>query len=109
MRSEVFLMILGMAAITYVLRFAPLVALRRITFPERFTKTLRFIPIAVLSTLIVPAILMPQGSLHLSYDNSYLIAAIVTVIVAYKTKKMIFAILAGILVIFLLRLVFGFV
>jgi branched-subunit amino acid transport protein len=107
MRPEIFLMIAGMAAVTFITRFAFIVLFRKAPFSERLSRWLRFIPIAILSTLIAPTILVPQGSLDLSLHNSYLLAGITSVGVALKTRNIIATVGAGMAVILLLRAVLG--
>jgi branched-subunit amino acid transport protein len=50
---------------------------------------------------------MPQGSLNLSFHNSYLLAGITSVGVAFKTKNIIATVAAGMAVILLLRACLG--
>jgi branched-subunit amino acid transport protein len=107
MRPEIILLIAGMAAVTFITRFAFIVLFRKASFSERLSRWLRFIPIAILSTLIAPTILMPQGSLNLSFHNSYLLAGITSVGVAFKTKNIIATVAAGMAVILLLRACLG--
>lgn len=100
-------MIAGMAAVTFITRFAFIVLFRNTPFSGRLSRWLRFIPIAILSTLIAPAILMPQGSLDLSLHNSYLLAGIASAGAALKTRNIIATVAAGMAVILLLRAVLG--
>jgi len=105
MRPEILLLIAGMAAVTFITRFAFIVLFRKTPFSERLSRWLRFIPIAILSTLIAPTILAPQGFLNLSFHNSYLLAGITSVGVALKTRNVIFTVVIGMAVILLLRAV----
>lgn len=107
MRPEIVLMIAGMAAVTFITRFAFIVLFKKTPFDERLSRWLRFIPIAILSTLIAPTILMPQGFLNLSLHNSYLLAGITSAGVALKTRNIIATVCAGMAVILLLRAVLG--
>jgi branched-subunit amino acid transport protein len=50
---------------------------------------------AVLSAIILPALLLPHGTLALSYSNARLIAGIVAVIVAWRTKNVFVTLIVG--------------
>ena len=49
------------------------------TFPARLEKSLRYVPPAVLTAIIVPAVLIPSGDeMVISYTNPYLVATDMT-------------------------------
>lgn len=58
-------------------------------------QALRFVPVAVLSALIAPALFLPGGSLNLSLGNIRLIAGIVAIFVAWRTKNVLLTIVIG--------------
>ena len=58
-------------------------------------QALRFVPVAVLSALIAPALFLPGGVLNLSLGNIRLIAGIVAILVAWRTKNVLLTILIG--------------
>lgn len=66
-----------------------------------------YVPIAVFTTIIVPALLLPSGELDISFQNEYLIAGIIALLVAYKTKNVVGTVIIGISSILFLRLVLG--
>jgi branched-subunit amino acid transport protein len=63
MRTEVWLVIVGMALVTYLTRAPLLLALARRPLPPRLRLWLRLIPLAVLPALALPLILVDQGRL----------------------------------------------
>jgi len=65
---------------------------------------MRFVPIAVLTSLIVPSLLAPKGHVDFSFTNGYLVAGIVATIVTYRTKALILTIVVGIATILAIRL-----
>jgi branched-subunit amino acid transport protein len=103
MRLEIFLLILGMALATFFTRFAAIAALRKFSFSKSMHRCLRFIPITVLSALIAPTILMPQGMVDFSPQNAYMPAAAITGIVAWKTGNIPLSALAGLICMMALR------
>lgn len=58
-------------------------------------QALRFVPVAVLSALIAPALFFPHGSLDVSLSNVRLIAGILAILVAWRTKNVLLTIFAG--------------
>lgn len=95
METIVFLTILGMAVVTYVPRLLPIWALSGRSLPPLWGKWLSCIPAAVLSAMLIPALLLPQGQINLGADNLFLWSAIPTFIVAKWGKSFMGAILTG--------------
>lgn len=107
MRAKIIVIILGMALVTFFTRFFVIGLSRKFQFSDFWLSWLRYIPIAVLTTLIIPAILIPRGRLDVSLKNDYLIAGVIAAVLAYKTKNIILTIGSGIGIILLLRIVFN--
>ena len=62
-------------------------------------QALSFVPVTVLTAIIVPMILAPQGQgLELSWHNPQLVGAIAAVIVCAMTRHQLLTILVGLLV-----------
>jgi branched-subunit amino acid transport protein len=82
------LLILGMAAITYGIRSAVFVFGERLSFPPVVRMALNFVPVTVLTAIIVPMTLAPHGgAAELTWRNSQLVAAVVAVGVSALTRK----------------------
>lgn len=58
-------------------------------------QALRFVPVAVLSALISPALFFPNGLLDVSFSNIWLIAGILAILVAWRTKNVLLTIFIG--------------
>jgi branched-subunit amino acid transport protein len=85
-----------MMLVTFGVRYPVLAIVGRIDLPESVFRALRYVPPAVLTAIVVPALLMPDGErVLISYTNAYLIAGIVAVIVSWKTKSLVLTILIG--------------
>jgi branched-subunit amino acid transport protein len=56
---------------------------------------LRFVPVAVLTAITVPALLLPEGEIAISPLNAYLGAGIVSGVVAWRTKNLLWTIVIG--------------
>ncbi|EHQ89905.1 AzlD domain-containing protein [Desulfosporosinus youngiae] len=104
MRSEVLYIIIGMALVTYFTRFGALALFRFTGVPTWLNRWLKYVPVAVLTTLIIPSLLLPKGYLDISLHNHYLIAGIVAAFVAYKSRNIIVTLGLGMSVMFVLKL-----
>lgn len=89
------LLILGMSIVTYLPRFLPLYLLTKMEIPEIVVAWLRYVPVAVLSALIMPGILTVDKQLAVTLSNPYLLASILAIFVAYRTKNMMLTVSIG--------------
>lgn len=83
----VFLTIFGMMAVTYVPRMIPVLALASRTLPEPLVRWLSFVPTAVLSAMLFPALMLKDAAFDFSPDNYFLWAAIPAFLLAWRTKS----------------------
>jgi branched-subunit amino acid transport protein len=86
--SNIFLLILCMGAVTYLPRFLPLFFLSRKQLPSWLTMWLDFIPVAILSSLILPALVTGGSPRHLDIVKPELVTAVPTLIFALKTRSL---------------------
>ena len=99
------MMILGMFAVTFGVRYPVLAFASRISLPNIITRGLKFVPAAVLSAIILPAILMPDGeNINLSFSNSYLIAGIAAMFISARSKNLLLTIVLGMAIFLGIRL-----
>lgn len=98
------LIILGTMLVTYIPRMLPLVFLSKVTLPKKVEKFLDYIPIAILGAILFQSVLYKEGNLNISFSNEFLIAGIITVIVAKFVKRIEIIVVVGILTVFTLRL-----
>ena len=91
-----FLLIAGMAAVTFGIRYSMFAVAGRIEFPARLVNALKYVPPAVLTAIVVPAVLMPGGDgINLSYTNAYLVGALVAGVIGWHSKNLLFTIVMG--------------
>jgi branched-subunit amino acid transport protein len=100
------LLIFGMFLVTYASRYPLLVIVGRVQLPKRVFQALRFVPVAVLTAIIVPAMLMPQGSIFIGLNNAFLIAGVVSMLIAWRTGNLLATIGGGMAVFLLWRVLF---
>lgn len=103
MASEV-LLITGMVIVTFSIRYVLFFSAEKIRFPPWLRLALDFVPAAVLTAIIVPAVLMPQGEIWASWKNPWLLAAIFTAVVALIKKDLLITVIAGMSAFLILRL-----
>jgi branched-subunit amino acid transport protein len=98
-------MLLG-GLFTFGMRFAFIYLLGRFEFPETARRALRFVPPAVLTAIVVPELFVRSGEIQLSLTNFRLLAGLLAVVVAWKTKNTMLTILVGMLALVLLEWLF---
>lgn len=98
-------MLLG-GAITFGLRLSFIYLFGRFDVPETSKRALRFVPPAVLSALIAPALFMPNSKLDLGFDNHYLVAGLVAIFVGWRTKNTLLTLLIGMIALVALQTLF---
>lgn len=82
------LLILGMFLITFSIRFVMFAFAGKISFPDWLAKSLKFVPPAVLTAIIIPAVVMPNGVVEITFENNYLIAGLFAFVIALVTKNL---------------------
>lgn len=100
------ILIIGMFLVTYLARYPLLVLVGRVQLPPSLARALRYVPVAVLTAICAPAVLMPKNTLDVSLSNAALIAAVVSIVVAWRSKNLILTIVGGMAVFLLWRTLF---
>ncbi|MBK8900010.1 MAG: AzlD domain-containing protein [Anaerolineaceae bacterium] len=105
---SVWLVLIGAGLVTFGLRLAFILLIGRVAVPDGLRRLLRFVPPAVLGAIIFLGVLMPEGALMLSpRENVRIITAGLAVIEAWRTKKILPTILAGMISVWILQAVLG--
>ncbi|WP_341706626.1 AzlD domain-containing protein [Halopseudomonas sp.] len=98
------LLLLGMASITFAIRYTLFAVGDRVRFSPLVEQALGYVPVAVLTAIIVPAVAMPDGNgLQLNLDNAYLVGGIVAVLIAAFSRNLLLTIFGSMAVFFLWR------
>ena len=96
------ILVIGLA--TFALRSSFLVLAGRISFPPRLVRALRFVPAAILSAIVFPALVVgPSGALHIGFDNPKLLAGLVAALIAWGTRNMLATILLGMAALWIIK------
>ncbi len=102
--GSLWLVIVGMGAITYGMRSGSLLLAERLPRWAWLSSFLRFVPIAVLSAIVALETAFPNGALDLSpVSNHRLLAAALSIMVAWRTKRMLPTILVGMAALWVLQ------
>lgn len=95
--SAFWLLILGVAATSFIPRASFILLFARWPVPALLQRALRYVPAAVFSAILVPALALSDGSLHLALDNPRLLAGILAGVVAWRTRNTLITIVTGML------------
>jgi branched-subunit amino acid transport protein len=106
-QKAVFLTILGMALVTYIPRLLPVWVLSSKSLPPLVVKWLRYVPVAVLAAMLFPSLLLQEGQVDVELDNLFLWAAVPTFLIAWKKRSLFGAVIVGMVVVALARLLFA--
>ncbi|MCC0651072.1 MULTISPECIES: AzlD domain-containing protein [unclassified Clostridioides] len=103
--NYIIIVILGMAIVTYIPRILPMIIFSKNDMPESIKDIMKFIPIAILSSLIAKDIFFNGDNLYLSFTNPKIISSIIVLLVAYKFKSIAVSIAVGAISIFLFGII----
>ena len=95
--TKIWLMILGVAAVSMAPRILPVAFFSRREMPSWLKKWLSFVAPEVLGALTAVSILAPAGKIDLSGSNLYIWAFFPTLAVGLKTKNIFLTLFAGII------------
>lgn len=98
----IWIIILGGMAVTYLTRLSFILLLPEDWLSESFKRSLRFVPPAVLSAIILPELLAPAGMLDPSLHNHRLLAGALAALVAWRFQNTWITIGVGMLALWLL-------
>jgi branched-subunit amino acid transport protein len=93
--TDYLLLVLGMGIVTYLPRWIPLIFLSNRRLPEWLRQWLDFIPAAILSALILPALVTTGEPRQLNLFQPALLVSIPTFIFAWKTRSLAGTVITG--------------
>jgi branched-subunit amino acid transport protein len=99
---SLWLIVIGMGLVTFGIRLVPIVLLGRIEIPLIVQRALRFVPPAVLTAIIVPELLYRNNQFDVSLSNARLLAGLIAIVVAWRTKNALMTIGVGMLALWVL-------
>jgi branched-subunit amino acid transport protein len=103
----VLLTMLGMLLVTYLPRVLPAWFFSEHPLPPLAIAWLRYVPVAVLSAMLLPSLILVRERISLAPDNLFLWAAIPTFYLAWKTRSLFAAVLVGMVLVAGARAIIG--
>ncbi len=97
-------LIAGCAIVTWLPRILPFTIVKNITLPGRFMRWLNYIPVCILSALIIDSFIYSETTSRLHWLNIF--AFMPTLLVALWTKSLSFTVISGVLTMAFLRFAF---
>lgn len=96
--SMVWIVIVGAATVTYLLRVSFLLGIDYFEgFPPAVERVLPFFPIAILSGLVAPNLLVVDDTLSIGLNNPHLIAGVAALVAAWYAENMLVTVSVGML------------
>ena len=80
-------MLVLIGVITFAYRFSLIFFLERLRLPAWVSQALRFVPIAALTAITVPELLVRDSAITVNWQNVRLLAGLVAIVVAWRTKN----------------------
>jgi branched-subunit amino acid transport protein len=96
----------GMGMVTYLPRVLPLWLFTSRDLPPLVVAWLRYVPVAVLAAMLLPALVMPVEQIDLSFTNLFVWVAVPTFVVAWKTRSLFVSVIVGMALVAGLRAIF---
>ena len=89
--------------LTFLIRLSFILLIGQRPVSPWLRRSLRFVPPAVLTAIILPEILVQGNRLDVSLGNARLLAGVLAALVAWRTRSAVLTILAGMIVLWLLQ------
>lgn len=103
----IWIVIICVAGVTFLLRASFIVFADPHRFPHAFRQALTFVPPAVLAAIVVPGLLLHQGTIDLTLANPRWISGVAAILVAVRARNVLAAIATGMGVLWLLQWAMG--
>ncbi len=97
------LMIAGMALATLACKASLFLLGSRVVFPSLLREAFEFVPVTVLTAIVVPLVVAPEGTLDLSWRNPQLIATAAAIGIAAAARQPLITIIGAMAMFFTWR------
>jgi branched-subunit amino acid transport protein len=104
---NLWLVLIAGGILTFAIRLSFIFLLGRVEIPEWVRRSLRFVPPAVLSAIIVPELVFHAGKIDFTLNNFRLLAGIFAIFIAWRTRSTLLTIILGMAALFALQSLFG--
>ena len=100
---NLWLVVIVAGLLTFLIRLSFISLLASWEMPPLAQRALSFVPPAVMTAIVFPELLVRDAHLAVSMDNRRLIAGVIAIFVAWRFKKIMPTIVAGMAVLWLLQ------
>lgn len=94
-QAAIWAVIIGMTVSNFVVRFVPIAIVSRVKIPAPIMRWLDFVPVSVMGALVAGEVLRPGGVWSNPFTGPSLYAAIVTGLIFRSTRSFLGATVAG--------------
>ena len=101
----ILIIIIGCALVTFVPRVLPLMILSQLELPTWLIRWLKNVPVAVMAALLAQELLLSNNQFSIMDNGLKILAAIPAFIIAILTKSLLGTVMAGVIVMMILRLI----
>ncbi|MDT6981349.1 AzlD domain-containing protein [Levilactobacillus zymae] len=99
------LIILGFF-VAFLPRYIPLMLFTKREIPEWFNEWMKFVPVSLFTALVVKDVFIDSKSYQLIFTQvPEMLAAVIVIIIAYRTRSMAISVITGLIGVFLLSMV----
>lgn len=102
---NIWILMLIAGFLTFLTRLSFIWLFNKIEVPVILRKALRFVPPAVLSVIIFLELIIRDSGVMISISNSRMWAGLVAVVIAWRTKNVLFTLAGGLAALMLLNFV----
>lgn len=95
---DIWLTMILAGIITFVIRVSFILLFGKIRIPIRVQQALNLVPPAVFSAIIFPDMLLQNNQLAIHLNNGRMIAGMLAILVAWRTRNIILTVLIGMIV-----------
>lgn len=99
--------IIAAMVVTSIPRLVPFMLSSKFELPIIVIRWLNYVPICLFIALVISSIVTQEGSRGYHLSGVSIMTTILTFLIAFKTKNLLITVIAGILFMFILRLLFG--
>ncbi len=100
---RLWLLFIALALGTFALRYSFIYLFGKVEVPNWLRDALRFVPASVLAALVFPALIYAEGAIDISLNNIRLLAGMGGAIIAWRTKNVMWTIIAGMVLYWILQ------
>ncbi|MFC6673001.1 AzlD domain-containing protein [Marinobacterium aestuariivivens] len=92
---SLWLLFLAVGCVTFALRLSFIQFYGRLRVPSGLQRALHYVPSSVLAALVLPAVIYGGAAAPYSLENPRIWAALVAALVAWKSRNILFTLVAG--------------